>query len=338
MTTSPHPGTAPSADPAPLRVGIVGTGGISRAHLPGWTELGAELHCFSLSGAEAFAAESGAAAHGTLEELLAAVDVVDVCVPTPAHPEIVRAALDADKDVICEKPLALDPAEARDLAAHAERTGRTLFPAHVVRFFPQYAAAERAIATGAVGRLAVLRFERTGSLPDRAWYADDELSGGIVMDQMIHDIDQALWLAGPVERVYAQQSIASSDTAVRTAHVVLTHRSGAISHCRGFWGPVGTQFRYGFSLAGDGGLLQYDSAGDPGVVFDAVASARHAAGDGFLPDVSTMRDPYAAEIVEFAAALAGGTPSRVDAADGALAVEVAHAALESLRTGRSITC
>src|SRR5699024_5047043 len=84
--------------------------------------------------------------------------------------------------------------------------------------------------------------------------------------------------------------------------------------------------RYTFDLAGDGGLLQYDSAGDPGVVFDAVASARHAAGDGFLPDVSTMRDPYAAEIVEFAAALAGGTPSRVDAADGALAVEVAHAA------------
>src|SRR5699024_890413 len=118
MTTSPHPGTAPSADPAPLRVGIVGTGAISRAHLPAWTELGAELHCFSLSGAAAFAAESGAAAHGTLEELLAAVDVVDVCVPTPAHPEIVRAALDADKDVICEKPLALDSAEARDLAAH----------------------------------------------------------------------------------------------------------------------------------------------------------------------------------------------------------------------------
>src|SRR5699024_11805186 len=101
----------------------------------------------------------------------------------------------------------------------AERTGRTLFPAHVVRFFPQYAAAERAIATGAVGRLAVLRFERTGSLPDRAWYADDELSGGIVLGQMIHDIDQALWLAGPVERVHAQPSTAGSAPAVRTARV-----------------------------------------------------------------------------------------------------------------------
>ncbi|MGO1567599.1 MAG: Gfo/Idh/MocA family protein, partial [Brachybacterium sp.] len=191
MTTTSQPeahsGAAvlPEA-PHPVRVGIVGTGGISRAHLPGWTELGAALHCYSLAGAEEFAAESGAIVHGTLEELLAAVEVVDVCAPTPAHPEIVRAALDAGKDVICEKPLALDPGEARDLVEHAERAGRSLFPAHVVRYFPQYAAAKRAIDTGAVGNLAVLRFERTGSLPDRAWYADEELSGGIVMDQMIH--------------------------------------------------------------------------------------------------------------------------------------------------------
>ncbi|MDN5821413.1 MAG: Gfo/Idh/MocA family oxidoreductase [Brachybacterium sp.] len=339
MTTSPHPGSsAPSAAPRPLRVGIVGTGGISRAHLPGWAELGAQLHCYSQDGLQEFAAASGATAHGTLEELLAAVDLVDVCTPTPSHPEIVRAALDAGRDVICEKPLALDPAEARDLVEHADRAGRRLFPAHVVRFFPQYAEAKRAIDNGAVGELAVLRFERTGSLPDRSWYADEELSGGIVMDQMIHDIDQALWMAGPVERVYAQQSIATTDPTVRTAHVVLTHRSGVLSHCRGFWGPSGTQFRYTFDLAGDAGLLQYDSAGDPGIVFDTVASARHGAGDGFLPDVSTLRDPYAAEIVEFATALAGGAPARVEAADGALAVEVSHAALESLRTGRSITC
>ena len=168
-----------------------------------------------------------------------------------------------------------------------------------MRFSP-VAAAKRAIDTGAVGTLAVLRFERTGSLPARSWYADEELSGGIVMDQLIHDIDQAVWMAGPVEKVFAQQSIASSDSAVRTAHVVLTHRSGALSHCRGFWGPAGTRFRYTFDVAGDGGRLQYDSAGDPGIVFDDVASARQSSGDGFLPDVSEMPDPCAAEIVEFA--------------------------------------
>jgi len=329
--------TSPSS-PATLRVGIVGTGGISRAHLPGWQALGAELHCTSHEGAEAFAAESGASVHADLETLLAAVDVVDVCTPTPEHPGIVRAALDAGKDVVCEKPLALTGEEARELVAHAERVGRRLFPAHVVRWFPQYAAAERALETGAIGTPAVLRFERTGALPDRDWYADEERSGGIVMDQMIHDIDQALWLAGDVVSVHARQHVAASDPTVRTAHVVLTHRSGALSHCRGFWGPPGTQFRYTFALAGDRGRLEYDSAADAGIAFDEVASARQATGDGFLPDVSTMEDPYAAEIAEFARAITVGGPLRVEAADGARAVEVSRAALDSLRTGRSIAC
>ena len=90
--------------------------------------------------------------------------------------------------------------------------------------------------------------------------------------------------------------------------------------------------------AGDGGRLQYDSAGDPGITFDTVASARQASGDGFLPDVTTLRDPYAAELVEFAATREAGTTPRVTAADGVRAVEVAAAALESLRTGRSIAC
>ncbi|AXK46668.1 Gfo/Idh/MocA family protein [Brachybacterium saurashtrense] len=328
----------PSSPPPPLRVGIVGTGGISRAHLPGWLALDAELHCTSHEGAEAFAAESGARVHSTLEELLAAVDVVDVCTPTPEHPAIVRAALAAGKDVICEKPLALDPAEARELADLAAREGRRLLPAHVVRFFPQYAAAKRAVEAGTIGSLAVLRFERTGSLPDRDWYADDSLSGGIVMDQMIHDIDQALWLAGPVRTVHAQQARAGSDATIRTGHVMLTHRSGALSHCRGFWGPPGTGFRYTLDLAGDAGRLRYDSAGDPGVIFDEVAAARQAGADGFLPDVSGMPDPYAAEIAEFMTEIGGGPAARVDAADGVRAVEVAAAALESLRTGRSIAC
>ena len=147
-----------------------------------------------------------------------------------------------------------------------------------------------------------------------------------------------LWLAGDAESVHARQQVAASDPAVRTAHVVLTHRSGALSHCRGFWGPGGTRFRYTFDLAGDRGRLRYDSAGDAGIAFDDVASARQASGDGFLPDVSTMEDPYAAEIAEFARAVIVGGATRVEAADGARAVEVSRAALDSLRTGRSIPC
>ncbi|MEE1650322.1 Gfo/Idh/MocA family oxidoreductase [Brachybacterium sp. J144] len=326
------------APPESLRVGIIGTGGISRAHAPGWIEAGAELHCHSLDGAAEFAAEFGARPHETLEALLAAVDIVDICAPTPLHAELIHRALDAGRHVVCEKPLTLTAEDARAVAEHAERAGRMLFPAHVVRFFPQYAAAQRAIVDGAIGRLAVLRFERTGSFPKQPWFADEAQSGGLVMDQMIHDIDQALWLAGPAERVYAQQSMADGDATVRTAHVVLTHESGAISHCRGFWGPPGTVFRYTFDLAGDAGRLQYDSAADPEVRLDEVAAAGQGADDDYLPDVTGLRSPYAEEILAAVRALRTGEAPRVSAADGVRAVEVARAALESLSTGRSIAC
>lgn len=336
--TSAVPAPRESTVPRPLRVGIIGTGGISRAHAPGWIEEGAELHCFSLEGAETFAAEVGATVHADLDALLAAVDVVDVCTPTPDHAPAVRAALDAGRHVVCEKPLTLDPAESRELVAHAERAGRRLLPAHVVRYFPQYAAAKRAIDAGDLGTLAVLRFERTGSFPRQPWFGDESRSGGIVMDQMIHDLDQAIWMAGEVTEVHASQRTASSTDQVRTAHVVLSHRSGAISHCRGLWGAPGTAFRYTFDLAGTGGRLRYDSAAETGIAFDAVAAARQASGDGFLPDVATMASPYTEEIREFAAALTTDAPTRVDGTDGAYAVGIADAALQSLRTGRSITC
>ncbi len=321
-----------------LRVGIIGTGGISHQHAPGWIEQGVDLHYYSHSGAHAFAEQYGATVHEALDDLLAAVDVVDVCTPTPSHAGIVHQALDAGRHVVCEKPLTLTVEDSRAVVEHAERAGLHLLPAHVVRYFPQYAAAKQAVDAGAVGTPAVLRYERTGEAPGQDWYADDEASGGIIMDQMIHDLDQAIWIAGPVTSVYAQQSAGEGPHTVRTGHVVLTHEGGAISHCRGLWGPPGTAFRYTFDIAGDAGRLQYDSAGDPGVVLDVVASARREEQGGYLPDVSGIRSPYTEEILEFTAAITSGTPTRVSAADGAYAVEVSRAALESLRTGRSIPC
>ncbi|HIY23896.1 MAG TPA: Gfo/Idh/MocA family oxidoreductase, partial [Candidatus Brachybacterium merdigallinarum] len=84
----------------PLRIGVIGTGGISRAHAPGWQAAGAELHCFSLAGAAEFAAQFGATAHDTLESLLAAVEAVDICTPTDQHADLIHRALDAGLHVI----------------------------------------------------------------------------------------------------------------------------------------------------------------------------------------------------------------------------------------------
>ncbi len=88
------------------------------------------------------------------------------------------------------------------------------------------------------------------------------------MDLMIHDLDQARWTCGEVETVYAVQSPPTVDNVVPpfvSAHVTLTHTGGAISHIRATWGALGTPFTTGFSIAGDAGVLRYDSTDNTGL-------------------------------------------------------------------------
>lgn len=316
----------------PPVVALLGAGGIAAPHALGWAALGAQLRIHSVNGAEALAAATpGAVAVGSLEEALDGADVVDICTPTTVHPAHVRAAVAAGVDTFCEKPLARTAAEAQELVDLADAAGVKLLPGHVVRWFPAYERLHAAVEDGDLGDLAVLRFSRTGSRPDRPWFHDVELSGGIVLDQMIHDLDQALWLAGDVIDVTAQQSRGTADHVV-TAQAVLTHASGALSYVTGTWGPVGTTFRTTFEIAGTGGLLQHDSTAQPEVTIDA----RDVGGStGLLPPTGAV-SPYQLILADFLAWTQGGPRPRLTAADGVSAVRVAEAALESIATGRTV--
>ena len=320
----------------PLRVGLVGAGGITGAHVIAWAGLGADLHIHALENAHELAARCGASVAGSLEELLERVDVVDVCTPTATHAPIVEAALRAGKDVVCEKPLTRHAEEARALVKLAENLGRRIYPAHVVRYFPPYAQAKAAIDAGRLGEPAVLRFTRTGTFPRIPWFADEASSGGLIMDLMIHDLDQAVWMAGPARSVYAAGNRFDTSPPVQIANFTLTHESGAISHCRGLWGSTGTRFGYTFHLTGTGGVLRFDSQADQGFALEAAALSGAQTEDGYLPPTQFFDNPYQAEINDFAREIQGGLPARVSAGDGLHAVELATAALESMRTGRPV--
>lgn len=320
-----------------LRIGLVGAGVISYAHMPALLALGSEVVVFSQVGApELVAAHGGGTVVGSFDELLDRVDVVDVATPTFTHAGYVEAALRAGKDVISEKPLARSDADAERLVALAAELGRTLYPAQVVRFFPEYAALQRAVAAGDLGELAVLRFSRSGAFPTRTpWFADVELSGGIVLDQMVHDLDIARWLAGEVREVSAvSRSAGTGDEPVQAAHVLLTHVSGAISQVSGTWGPAHLDFTTSFSVSGTGGTLSHDSRAERPFGTDLPPTT--GAG-GLIPDIDPAESPYYVELAEFLAALAGGPTPRVSAADGAAAVRIGNAALESIRTGRPVS-
>jgi myo-inositol 2-dehydrogenase/D-chiro-inositol 1-dehydrogenase len=287
---------------------------------------------FAPSGAFAFAARHGAKAHDNLSELLASADVLDICTPTATHNDLVAAGIEAGIDVICEKPLVSDPAQARALVDAARSAARVLLPAHVVRYFDAYNQAHEAVRAGRLGRLAVLRFTRGGEAPVADWYADESNSGGILLDQMIHDFDQALWFAGPAVQVFA--SIAAS-AGTTTAHVVLTHESGAVSHCRGHWGERGTAFRYGFDLAGTGGTLQFDSTTNTGMTLRR-PSAGGGSFDGLIHSRHLTGDPYETQLRDLLRTIMTGKPSRVEAEDAVAAVAVAVAAIKSAKQGVSV--
>lgn len=315
-----------------LSIGLIGAGGITHVHIPAWLALGAQVTVFSLEGAADVAAQYGVDVADSLDALLAACDIVDICTPTPTHRGLCEVALRAGKHVICEKPIALNTEDADALAELAAVVGKQLHPAHVVRYFPEYALAKHAVAAGQIGDPAILRFTRIGEFPTWAgWFADEAQSGGIVLDQMIHDLDIARWVAGDVSEVYA---VKSSADGCQTAQVVLTHESGALSYVTGVWGAPGTTFATSFSLAGSRGVLKHDSRTDFSLHFDVGAPA---SGNSARPDTSLGESPYLTELREFALAFEGGAIPRVTLDDAIRAVELAVAANESIAAGHSVS-
>jgi predicted dehydrogenase len=97
-------------------------------------------------------------------------------------------------------------AEARELALLVKDLGVPFMPAQVVRFFPEFRKAHDLVVSGVIGRPAAIRTRRCGRHPQGAggWFANRELSGGVLLDLAIHDFDWIRWTFGEVERVFSQ--------------------------------------------------------------------------------------------------------------------------------------
>ncbi len=326
-----------------MRVGIVGAGFMGTTHAAGWAETGAEIVGFTAETpveAEPLALAFGAQVFPELQALIDAVDVVDVCTPTHLHYSIVLQAAAAGKDIICEKPLARHVPEAQEMVRACREAGVRLLVAHVVSFFPEYALAQAQVAEGAIGRPGVLRFTRGSYRPKKPvgnWFLDEAKSGGILMDLMIHDFDYARWIAGEVESVFARKVTATHpDAPVDYGLAILRHRSGALTHVAGAWAYPPPTFRTGLEIAGERGLIQFDSDATAPIANLLRRDAGSDAPDVALPPSPTSESPYTTQIKEFYSALQGGRPARVTAEDGLAAVQIAVAAMESVASGQAI--
>jgi predicted dehydrogenase len=133
---------------------------------------------------------SGIARYAQLDEMLAdpSLDVIDVCLPPAWHAKVTIAALKAGKHVFCEKPIALNPADATRMVDAADRAKKLLLIGHVLPFFPEYQFAYQAIRGGKYGQLLGGHFKRI--ISDPAWLPDfynPQKVGGPMLDLHVHD-------------------------------------------------------------------------------------------------------------------------------------------------------
>lgn len=325
-----------------MRVGIVGVGAMGSTHAAAWSTTAAEIVGFVATSEEhaaPLARQYSARAYPSLAAMLPDVDVVDVCTPTHLHHDMVLQAAAAGRHVICEKPLARTVAEGQAMIRRCRAAGVTLHVAHVVRFFPEYAGAKRAVDADRVGEVAVVRLKRNVFRPRKTrdnWFLDFERSGGMILDLMIHDFDYARWIAGEVATVYCKHigdpSISPGDHGL----AILTHRSGALSHVEGSWAYPPPTFRTEFEIAGSQGLILHSSEATAPITQRMHAGDSDASGDVPLPSSPLHESPYATEIRAFHDAIASGAPVPVTAIDGLVALQIALAAIESTRTGQPV--
>jgi predicted dehydrogenase len=141
------------------------------------------------------------------------IDIVDVCTPNFTHAEIAIAAAEAGKMIVCEKPLALNPAEAETMVQAVEKAGVANFVSFNYRRVPAVTLAKRLIEEGRLGKIfhyrAVFLQDWTIS-PDvpqggmATWRLDVKAAGsGVTGDLLAHCIDTATWHNGPITRVNA---------------------------------------------------------------------------------------------------------------------------------------
>lgn len=234
-----------------IRIGIVGAGPNAAGH----------AHYFAQSSrsrvvavadpdqsrAVALAAEVQAEPLADAHELLDRVDAVVISSPNFLHREHAAACADAGKHVYCEKPLGLTLADARAIDAAVTGAGVASVVGFSVRFDPVLQTMQRLVQADQLGPLVSLCSRRLVYIdPATAtgWRRDQRLSGGLLMEINIHELDWMLALGGPVESVYARTWAAESDAPRANDHlwVTLTFAGGAVGTHEGGWRLAQPQF------------------------------------------------------------------------------------------------
>jgi predicted dehydrogenase len=260
------------------------------------------------------------------------VELVDLCVPTPLHPEQAIAALKAGKNVLCEKPLALSSARARDIVRATKSAAGFFMPAMCMRFWPGWSCLKEVVRKKSYGKVHAARFRRMSPPPgwSKATYGRGNLTGGALFDLHVHDTDFVQFLFGRPKSVFST-GVARVGDAVD--HVVTQYNfpGGPAVYAEGSWLLTGN-FSMSYTVLCERATLDYDSARG--------AEALVVTEQGKKPRLVKCggSDGYSGEICYMLEAIRSGkAPKVVTAQDGLSAVQICEAEAKSVKTGRVVS-
>jgi predicted dehydrogenase len=212
----------------PVKWVVVGVGDIARKRvIPAiFAEPESELYGLVTRDARKAKAYPGARAWSVLDDALrdGAFDAVYVAAPVALHAGYALTALRAGKHVLCEKPMAINHAEAQAMTEAAAESGRLLGVAYYRRLYPKLLRLRELLQDGAIGQPVLAEANCHGSLPppDRAWLLDPAMAGGgPLYDTACHRIDVFNFLFGAPVRVAALLSNAVHRLPVEDSATVL---------------------------------------------------------------------------------------------------------------------
>jgi myo-inositol 2-dehydrogenase/D-chiro-inositol 1-dehydrogenase len=327
----------------PVKLGFIGVGGISRAHLRDIQAMPEQAEIVGMvdvnrEQAEARTAEYGGRVFDSAGALAREVDALYICLPPFAHGEAERAALDARKPFFVEKPVALSMETAREIEREIERAGVFACVGYHWRYSSPIARAKE-LLEGATIAMLLGYWMGGGPKPGTTfrqgyWWGVKEKSGGQIVEQTTHIIDSARFIAGEVATVHAnlaQRVLGKVEgfTAPDVGLVNLRFESGAIGViANACMLPRGSQV-----------MLQVIAEGEERIMTESTLNGLKVTRPDSITEYPVGPDgfnrAFETEDAAFIAAVAGGDPSslRSTYSDAVRTLAISLAANESAATG-----
>lgn len=331
-----------------IGVAIIGCGGIAHSHLDGWLAAADLCAVRALADPNPSALQAlhakvpSASAYADYREALERPDVavVEILTPPGLHYEIARDAIDAGKDVLIIKPFTVELSHADDLIARASAKGVRLMAGQPMRFDPHFAKARELIQAGRIG--TPTRFYSRGFMRQEwlrkatHWFSNLAISGGITIENIVHQTDAMAWMGGPVRSVFGLAGTfhtadwPGGGLPDDQISFLMHFASGAIGVVEGGTAQPTGMPPFMFEIVGTEGGIYLDHGA-------LVVGRGVRESDGYAERYEFRRGrSEAAMIRAFLEAIHAGEDVPVPAEDGRYAVELCWAALQSARTGQPV--